>query len=259
MPYGKGTYGSKVGRPPKKSPIQDAGWKHFAGTDFRSKEAKTRAIKSHNEAYGPHHTTHGEQNPKKDSPAQYNVLYENLAKKKSSAFKMKGFPQQSGVAGNQHTTPLKNVGDKAHNKKHETQYHTGKEGDYKWENIRKEDKHKDPIQTLLMKKEDEVKTDPFDKDLSKIDPVKKSPFEHLGSGTKPPNEKYHHEWYGPEGPIPGRAYKAVVKGPSGRPPHLPNETPTDKTTQPKDKKKNTDKKTKTKKKDHRSDFFVPTK
>ena len=189
MPYGKGTYGSKVGRPPKKSPIQDAGWKHFAGTDFRSKEAKTKAIKGHNEAYGPNHTKHGEQNPKKDSPAQYNVLYDNLTKKKSSAFKMKGFPQQSGVAGNQHTTPLK----------------------------------------------------------------------HLGSGTKPPNEKYHHEWYGPEGPIPGRAYKAVVKGPSGRPPHLPNETPTDKTTQPKDKKKNTNKKTKTKKKDHRSDFFVPTK
>ena len=51
----------------KTSPAKDPGWKHFAGTDFRSKEAKTKAIKGHNEAYGSGHTTHGEQNPKKGS------------------------------------------------------------------------------------------------------------------------------------------------------------------------------------------------
>ena len=48
----------------KTSPAKDPGWKHFAGTDFLSKEAKTKAIKDHNKAYGSGHTTHGEQNPK---------------------------------------------------------------------------------------------------------------------------------------------------------------------------------------------------
>ena len=54
---------------------------------------------------------------------------------------------------------------------------------------------------------------------------KYSPFNDIGSGTSGANQKNHHHPYGPEGPIPGRAYPAVMPKSAGDPVHKPGETP----------------------------------
>ena len=55
-----------------------------------------------------------------------------------------------------------------------------------------------------------------------------SPVKHLGSGTTGPNQKNHHQPYGPEGPIKGRSYPAVMPKSAGDPVHKPGENPNSK-------------------------------
>ena len=47
---------------PMKSPMKDSGTQHYADLDFKN---KPKAIKDHDKTYGPGHTKHGKQNPKK--------------------------------------------------------------------------------------------------------------------------------------------------------------------------------------------------
>ena len=156
MPQGKGTYGSKVGRPPKKSP---------SGVKFT----------------------------------------------------MQGFPQHQGVAG----SPL----------------HTKRAGGKPWHimsDLEASQRTKSP------------KSGEIDEDNPAVRRSGHSPLNHLGSGTTGPNQKHHHNIWGPEGPKDGVAYPAVAPRAAGSPKHKPGESPTvpdsDKEKEKKKKKKKKEKK-----------------